>query len=29
MREEHKLWVFENRVLTAIFRLKRREVTGE
>jgi hypothetical protein len=29
LREEHRLWVFENRVLRRIFRLKREEVTGE
>ena len=29
MREEHKLRVFENRVLRIIFGLKRDEVTGE
>jgi hypothetical protein len=28
LREEHKLRVFENRVLRRIFRLKRNEVTG-
>jgi hypothetical protein len=29
LREEHKLGVFENRVLRRIFGLKRDEVTGE
>jgi hypothetical protein len=29
LREEHRLWVFENRVLRRIFGLKRDEVTGE
>jgi hypothetical protein len=29
LREEHRLRVFENRVLTRIFGLKRDEVTGE
>jgi hypothetical protein len=29
LREEHRLRVFENRVLRRIFRLKRDEVTGE
>ena len=29
LREEHRLRVFENRVLRRIFRLKRGEVTGE
>jgi hypothetical protein len=29
MREEHRLRVFENRVLRRIFGLKRDEVTGE
>jgi len=29
MREEHRLTVFENRVLSRIFRPKRDEVTGE
>jgi len=29
LREEHRLRVFENRVLRTIFRLKRDEVTGE
>jgi hypothetical protein len=29
LREEHRLLVFENRVLTRIFGLKRDEVTGE
>jgi hypothetical protein len=29
LREEHKLWVFENRVLRRIFGPKRVEVTGE
>ena len=29
MREERKLWVFENRVLRRIFGPKRDEVTGE
>jgi hypothetical protein len=29
LREEHRLRVFENRVLRKIFRLKRDEVTGE
>jgi hypothetical protein len=29
LREEHKLWVFENRVLRRIFGPKRDEVTGE
>jgi hypothetical protein len=28
VREEHKLWVFENRVLRRIFGLKRDGVTG-
>jgi hypothetical protein len=28
MREEHRLRVFENRVLRTIFRPKREEVTG-
>ena len=29
LREEHRLWVFENRVLRGIFGRKRDEVTGE
>jgi hypothetical protein len=29
LREEHRLWVFENGVLRRIFGLKRVEVTGE
>jgi hypothetical protein len=29
LREEHRLWVFENRVLRRIFRPKRDEVTRE
>jgi hypothetical protein len=29
LREEHRLMVFENRVLRRIFGLKRDEVTGE
>jgi hypothetical protein len=29
LKEEHRLRVFENRVLRRIFRLKRDEVTGE
>jgi hypothetical protein len=29
LREEHRLWVFENRVLRRIFRPRRDEVTGE
>jgi hypothetical protein len=29
LREECRLWVFENRVLRGIFGLKRDEVTGE
>jgi hypothetical protein len=29
LREEHKLRVFENRVLRRIFGLKRNDVTGE
>jgi hypothetical protein len=29
LREEHSLWVFENRVLRRIFGPKRDEVTGE
>jgi hypothetical protein len=29
LREEHRLGVFENRVLRRIFGLKRNEVTGE
>jgi hypothetical protein len=29
LKEEHRLRVFENRVLKRIFRLKRDEVTGE
>jgi len=29
LKEEHKLWVFENRVLRRIFGPKRNEVTGE
>jgi hypothetical protein len=29
LREEHRLRVFENRVLRRIFELKRGEVTGE
>jgi hypothetical protein len=29
IREEHRLWVFENRVLRRIFLPKRDEVTGE
>jgi hypothetical protein len=29
LREEHRLWVFENRVLRRIFEPKRDEVTGE
>jgi hypothetical protein len=29
LREEHRLRVFENRVLRRIFRPKREEVTGE
>ena len=29
MREEHRLWVFENRVLRGIFGSKRDWVTGE
>jgi hypothetical protein len=29
LREEHKLWVFENRVLRRIFGLKRDEVIGD
>jgi hypothetical protein len=29
LREEHRLWVFENRVLRRIFGPKRDEVTGE
>jgi hypothetical protein len=29
LREEHKLWVFENRVLRGIFGPKRDEVTEE
>jgi hypothetical protein len=29
LREEHKLWVFENRVLRRIFGPKRDEVTGD
>jgi hypothetical protein len=29
IREEHRLWVFENRVLRGIFGPKRDEVTGE
>jgi hypothetical protein len=29
IREEHRLRVFENRVLRGILRLKRDEVTGE
>jgi hypothetical protein len=29
LREEHTLWVFENRVLRRIFGLKRDEVTWE
>jgi hypothetical protein len=28
LREEHRLWVFENRVLRSIFGLKRDEVSG-
>jgi hypothetical protein len=28
VREEHRLWVFENRVLRRIFRPKRDKVTG-
>jgi len=28
-REEHRLWVFENRALRRVFGLKRDEVTGE
>jgi hypothetical protein len=29
VREEHRMWVFENRVLRRIFGPKRDEVTGE
>ena len=29
MREEHRLWVFENRVLRRVFGPKMDEVTGE
>jgi hypothetical protein len=29
LREEHRLWVFENRVLRGIFGSKKDEVTGE
>ena len=29
LREEHRLWVFENRVLRRVFGPKRDEVTGE
>jgi hypothetical protein len=29
LREEHRLWVFENRVLRRIFGTRRDEVTGE
>jgi hypothetical protein len=29
LREEHRLKVFENRVLRGIFELKRKEATGE
>jgi hypothetical protein len=29
LREEHGLWVFENRVLRRIFGPKRGEMTGE
>jgi hypothetical protein len=29
LREEHRLWVFENRVLRRIFEPKRDEVMGE
>jgi hypothetical protein len=29
IREEHKLWVFENRVLRRIFGFKRDDVTGK
>jgi len=29
LREEHRLWLFENRVLRRIFGSKRDEVTGE
>jgi hypothetical protein len=29
VREEHRLWVFQNRVLRRIFGLRRDEVTGE
>jgi hypothetical protein len=29
LREEHRLWMFENRVLRRIFGPKRDEVTGE
>jgi hypothetical protein len=29
LKEEHRLWVFENRVLRRLFRLKGNEVTGE
>jgi hypothetical protein len=29
LKEEHRLWVFENRVLRRIFGPKRDEVTGE
>jgi hypothetical protein len=29
LREEHRLWVFENKVLRRIFGSKRDEVTGE
>jgi hypothetical protein len=29
LREEHRLWVFENRVLRRIFVPKRKEIMGE
>jgi hypothetical protein len=29
LREEHRLWVYENRVLRRIFGLKRYKVTGQ
>ena len=29
LREEHRLWVFENKVLRKIFGAKRDEITGE
>jgi hypothetical protein len=29
LKEEHRLWVFENRVLRGIFGLKRNEVPGD